>query len=203
MLPAGPVVVTAAVEGLVEEAVVRRLLAHVGALLGPVHGKNGKGDLRRGLQGYNAAAHRALWLVLVDLNREAECAPPFREAWLPDPAPGMCFRVVVREIEAWLLADRDRLSRFLAVSPTRIPADPERVEDPKGTMVDLVKHSRRRNLRENMAPRPGSKREVGPAYTARLIEFVERHWRPDIAARHADSLRRCLMRLRGMARRTR
>ena len=200
MPPAGPVVVTAAVEGLVEEAVVRRLLAHVGALLGPVHGKNGKGDLRRGLQGYNAAAQRVPWLVLVDLNRETECAPPFKAVWLPDPAPGMCFRVVVREIEAWFLADRERLSQFLAVSPDQIPADPERVEDPKGAMVELAKHSRRRDVRENMPPRPGSKREVGPAYTAQLIEFVERHWRPDIAARRADSLRRCLARLREIAR---
>ncbi|MBI4564946.1 MAG: AAA family ATPase [Planctomycetes bacterium] len=41
-------------------------------------------------------------------------------------------------------------------------------------------------------------RSVGPAYSSRLIEYVERHWRPRVAANRSDSLRRaieCLQRL--------
>jgi hypothetical protein len=35
-----PVIISAAVEGLVDEAVARRLIAHAGAGAGPVYGKN-------------------------------------------------------------------------------------------------------------------------------------------------------------------
>jgi hypothetical protein len=93
----------------------------------------------------------------------------------------MCFRVAVRETEAWLLADRERLARFLGISTSRIPLDPEAMDDPKSLMVDLARHSRRREIREDMIPRSGSGRNVGPAYVSRLIEFVaEKKLTPDI-----------------------
>jgi hypothetical protein len=66
-------------------------------------------------------------------------------------------------------------------------------------VVQLVGQSRRREIREDMIPRPGSGRQVGPAYHSRLIEFVEKHWQPEVAARFSDSLRRCLTRVRQIA----
>ena len=194
---AGPnlVVITGAVEGDVDEAVMRRLVEHVGATPGPVYGRNGKNHLRQRLDGYNQAARFSPWVVLVDLNHDADCAPPFCASWLPNPAPYMCFRVAVRMVEAWLLADRERLARFLSVAVAQIPLSPEGVDDPKHTMVELAKLSRRREIREDMVPRPGSGRIVGPAYTSRLIEFVlggTSGWRPEVAAKLSDSLDRCL-----------
>lgn len=194
------IVLTAAVEGLVDEAVVRRLAKHVGMEVGPVHGKNGKGHLRQRIAGYNNAARISPWLVLVDLNREAECAPPLRGAWLNQPATNMCFRVAVREVESWLLADRGRLAKFLGVPTSRVPTTPEAIEDPKRTVIELAARSRRRDIREDMVPRPGSGRRVGPAYESRLIEFVGSLWQPEVAARFSDSLRRCLIRLKEMGR---
>src|SRR5262245_66600073 len=105
MAPAPPVV-AGAVEGLVDEAVFRRLVRFVGARPGAVYGKNGKSDLLRRLSGFNEAARYAPWFVLVDLDRDADCAPPFRTSQLSKPSAAMCFRVAVRETEAWLLADR-------------------------------------------------------------------------------------------------
>ena len=193
------VVLAAAVEGLIDEAVVRRLAKHVGMEVGPVHGKNGKGHLRQRIAGYNNAARISPWIVLVDLNRDAECAPPLRDAWLHQPATNMCFRVAVREVESWLLADRGRLARFLRVPISRVPTTPEAIEDPKRALVELAARSRRRDIREDMVPRPGSGRTVGPAYASRLIEFVGTHWNPEVAAGSSDSLRRCLLRLREIA----
>lgn len=195
-------VITGAAEGLVDEAVLRRLLEHVGAATGPIYGKNGKAHLRRHLRGYNQAARYSPWLVLVDLDDDAHCAPPFLQEWLPDPAPNMCFRVAVREIEAWLLADRERMAAFLQVGAGRIPPEPEALNEPKRALVQLAGQSRRRDIREDMVPRPGTGREVGPAYTSRLIEFVWEHrrgWRPEVAALASDSLRRCLVSLRKLA----
>jgi hypothetical protein len=154
------------------------------------------------MEGYNNAARFAPWVVLVDLNAEAECAPALLRTWLPQPAPLMRFRVVVRKAEAWLLADRQRLSRFLGVSADVVPRNPEAIADPKREMVDLAARSRRSAIREDMVPRPGSGRAVGPGYSSRLIEFVSdlaSGWRPDVASRTADSLSRCIKSLRMLA----
>ena len=190
--------ISAAVEGLIDEAVVRRLIEHVGGRLGTVYGKNGKPALRPRVQGYNNAARRAPWIVLVDLDDEYPCAPPLCQAWVPDPSPLLCFRVAVRQVEAWLLADHERLAEFLGVPASRVPRDPEALENPKRTLVDLAQRSRRRSLRDDIVPRVGSGRSVGPAYASRIIEFVDRVWRPAEAAHQAESLGRaitCLERL--------
>src|SRR3972149_1471008 len=194
-----PVFITAAVEGNVDEEVVRRLIEHVGGTPGPVYGRNGKDHLRQRIANYNQAARLSPWGVLVDLDHDADWAPPLRTAWLPALSPHMCLRVAVRQVEAWLLADRERLAKFLSVSTSRIPHNPESVEHPKNTLVEIARYSRRRDIREDMVPRPGSGRSVGPAYAARLIEFVisERTgWRPEVAARYSDSLNRSLRCLR-------
>jgi hypothetical protein len=193
------VIVTGAVEGPIDEAVLQRLVEYVGGTPGPVHGRNGKSHLRQRLDGYNQAARLSPWAVLVDLNHDGLCAPPFRALWLPNPSPYMCFWVAVRMVESWLLADRERLARFLSVTAAQVPSNPEGLDNPKHVVVNLARLSRRREIREDMVPRPGSGRAVGPAYTSRLIEFVVNSgsgWRPDVAARSSDSLDRCLRCLR-------
>src|SRR6266851_3917621 len=117
--------VSVVVEGLVDEAVLRCHAAEAGAAVGPVYGRSGKAYIRQRINGFNRAAHISPWVVLVDLNGDAFCAPPLCTAWLPQPAPMMCFRVAVREVEAWLFADRERLARFLSVAVSRIPLAPE------------------------------------------------------------------------------
>ena len=195
-------VVSAAVEGIVDEAVARRLIAHGGGTPGTVYGKQGKTMLRQRMPGYNNAAQRVPWVVLVDLDRDADCAPPLRAAWLPQPARHLCFRVVVREVEAWLLADAEGIAGFLGIARGKIPAQPERLNDPKQALVNLARGSRRRDIREDLVPRPESGRQLGPAYSSRLIEFASGNWRPEIAAGRADSLRRaiaCVKRLTAAA----
>jgi hypothetical protein len=136
--------------------------------------------------------------VLVDLDHDADCAPILRDSWLPAPSRFMCFRVAVREVEAWLLADRQRIARFLGVALAKVPHTPDLIDDPKGAMVNLARRSRRKEIREDMVPLPGSGRPEGPAYASRLIEFSSTLWRPGIAERQSDSLRRCRRGLRAI-----
>jgi hypothetical protein len=196
-----PVTISAAVEGILDEAVFRRLMKDLGAVPGAVYGKLGKSFLLEKLQAYNQAAKFNPWVILVDLDHDQDFVPPFKEACLPNPAPLMCFRIAVREIESWLLADRERLANFLGVNIHRIPYNPEELDSPESAVVDLARHSRRRDVRDYMVPRVGSGRKIGPAYSSVLIEFAgdfKKGWRPHVAAKESDSLSRCLHRLKGL-----
>lgn len=186
--------VSGATEGTIDEAVLGRIVAYSGAHLGRRFGRQGKSRLLQDLPGYNAAAAHAPWVVLVDLNGSPDCAPVLVRASLPAANRYMAFRVAVREVEAWLLADAARLAAFLGVSPSRVPPDPDVIADPKNALVELARRSPRRAVREDMVPAFGSGRAVGPAYTSRLIEFVSKDdgWRPDVAADASESLRRCI-----------
>jgi len=84
----------------------------------------------------------------------------------------MCLRLAVHAAESWLLADSARLAAFLGVSAARLPGDPDRLPDPKGTIVDLARHSRKPDVREDMVPRLGSSARVGPGYASRIMEFA-------------------------------
>jgi hypothetical protein len=188
------------VEGIVDEAVARTLIIFAGASAGPVYGKQGKPFLQQRIAGYNAAARHTPWIILLDLDRDYDCAPLLRASWMPQVSPHLCFRVAVRAVETWLLADADRIAAFLGVGGRRVPADPEALEDPKSSMVALARSSRRKDIREDMVPRDQSGRQVGPAYASRLIEFASSWWRPQVAVQRSDSLRRaidCLRRLAG------
>lgn len=190
--------ISIAVEGITDEAIAMRLITHVGGQAGHVYGKQGKPRLRRQINGYVNAARHAPWLVLVDLDHDADCAPPLHTTWVPQPPHLLCFRVAVRAVETWLIADYEHLASFLRVSLGRLPHDPERLNDPKRTLVDLARRSRKSAIRSDMVPREGSGRSVGPAYASRLIEFTSSYWRPELASRHSESLRRaiaCLQRL--------
>jgi len=186
-----------AVEGEIDEAVARKLIQHIGALPGTGFISGGKQNLRKRVAGYNQAAMRQPWLVLVDLDH-CSCAPTLVQKWVPQPSPYLCLRVAVREVEAWLLADSHNLAQFLGVPPNCIPHSPEQIGDPKNEMVNLASQSRKRAIRKDMVPTPNTGQQVGAAYSARLIEFVERHWDIQQAASRSPSLQRaidCLTRL--------
>jgi hypothetical protein len=193
-----PVFITGLVEGPLDAAVLERLVAETGATLGHVRAGGGKADVLAHLQRYNRAAARVPWIALVDLDRDAECAAAFRAKYLPAPARYMCFRVVVRAIEAWLLADRGQIAAFLDVPVSKIPSRPEEEADPKRRLVDLARRSRRPEIKEALVPAPNTKSRVGTGYGIQLMQFVHHHWRPEVAARNADSLRRCRERLQAL-----
>ena len=80
------VIISGAVEGSLDEAVLRRLVEEEGATLRPPYGKKGKQHLKQRIAGYNQSAHHSPWVVLMDLNHDADCAPPLRAECLPAPA---------------------------------------------------------------------------------------------------------------------
>lgn len=190
--------VTCAVEGLLDEVVLRRLALELGVNLGLVYGRKGKHYLDAKLAGYNQAACFSPWLVLRNMDRDGECPVSLRDHLLPAPAPNICFRLAVRSVESWLLADPDSLARFFGISAAHLPANPEDLDNPKTALVNLARRSRRSAISEDIVPREGSGRNEGPGYSTRMSEFVDRHWQPSSASAKAESLDRTIRCLRSL-----
>lgn len=184
--------VSTAVEGDLDEAVLTRLLTSIGIEVLYTYGRHGKDYLRKNIQGYNQAARHGRWVIMVDLDNDAECPPPFVASWLPDRNPNLQLRVAVRAVEAWLLADRQEIARFLSVPKVKIPQRPESELNPKLTLINIARRSRSKTVREELVPKPGSHARQGPGYTSRLIEFAMRYWNPERASNRAQSLGRAL-----------
>lgn len=179
------------VEGALDQALLERLLSHLGLVPGSIIQCGGKATLQQRLPAFSGSARNLPWLVLADLDTDAACAPQLRRTWLPKPARCMCLRFAVRQAESWLMADAERCAAAFRVALSRVPEAPESLPDAKGALVELVRHSRSSAIREDMVPRPSSGRRVGPAYTSRVIEYVANTamgWRPDVAADVAPSL---------------
>ena len=139
-----------------------------------------------------------MWFAVCDLDRVA-CAPIRLKDFLPQPASGMCFRIAVRGIESWLLADRQSLARFLSISMAAIPHPDADESEPKARLIALARRSRSRAIREGMVPAEGDSRMVGPEYVSMVAEYVRERWSPDRARAYAPSLNRALERCRNLA----
>jgi hypothetical protein len=186
------------VEGSTDEAVLRNIAKHIGIDIGRVFGLRGKPLLIERVNSYNQAASYYPWIVIVDLDdKPFECAPIAISTWLANPSQFMCFRVVVHEIESWLMADHERFSLFFNVDKRSLPFRPDEVLKPKEKLIEIVRKSNSRYIREQMLPRKDSFFGVGPGYSSLLQDFVNTTdrkitWRPSIASMNSDSLKRCI-----------
>jgi hypothetical protein len=169
-------IVTIACEGLLDHEVLARLLAAHDLAVGPVYNTGGKRRLDQRLPGYTNAARFSPWIVQRDLDNDASCAPALVRRLVPDLPPGLCLILAVRQVEAWLLADRPAIATFLRVADGAIPDRPETLPNAKSALIDIARQSRSRGVREGMVPVLDSGRTVGIAYTATMQAFVQTRW---------------------------
>ena len=189
-----PIPIELAVEDDLSAAVVRTVLERSGQpfYAGTSYIGHGFGYLRNHIRGFNNAAQGTPWFVLTDLD-ESECPPELVKRWLPEPKhPNLLFRVAVREVEAWLLADRAGFARFLGIRKDLIPLNADSIQDPKQHLIALASRSRRREIREDIVPPRGSVRQIGPNYNGRLVSFVRKHWDVEVAMLCSESLTRTM-----------
>jgi len=167
--------VNLAVEDILSESVLRKMLHEVRCDfdIGRCYRRSGSGYLKKNIRGFNHASKGMPFLVLTDLDR-GECAPKLIAEWLAVPKhPNLIFRVAVREVESWLLADRHAFAKFLGIKVGLVPRNVDEVQDAKRFLIDLSRRSPSRNLREAIPPPPGTTGRQGPDYNGRLIAFVE------------------------------
>ncbi|MCL4795460.1 MAG: hypothetical protein KJZ84_12930 [Bryobacteraceae bacterium] len=166
--------------------------------IGVAYGRSGFGDLKRTAKGWNAAAKGIPFFLLTDLDLTFPCPSALVEDWLDGAErkhPNLIFRVAVREVEAWLLADAEGLAAFLGLSVRHVPAVPEGLTDPKAALIELARRARSKELRERIVPRTGSTAVQGREYNSCLCEFVRGGWSPERASHRSLSLARAIQRL--------
>jgi len=182
-----------AVEDSLSKAVAERILAHYAIDVAQTIGLRGSGYLRTKARSLNITALGFPVFMLTDLDTRKRCPVDVVESWIGAPRnPGFLFRVAVMEIEAWVLADRDAFARFITVATTRLPNDADSIDDPKQLIINLVRRCKDAGLRRDLVPASGSTATIGPAYNARLTQFVATEWDPSSAAPASASLRRTL-----------
>ncbi len=179
------------VEDSLSEAVLRRILRESRSRfdVGCCYCRGGYGYIKRTTPGFNNAAKGTPFLILADL--ECECPPRQIAEWLPVPMhANLLFRIAVMEVESWIMADTSGFAAFLGIRESLMPLNVDGVADPKQSLVDVTRRSRKRALREAIVPPRGGTAKVGPDYNRWLIHFVENYWSITEAARNSPSLER-------------
>jgi hypothetical protein len=200
--------VNIAVEDRLSETVLRLLLSRakgspIVAKTYPVAkgwqkdiGSNGYGYLKKNLPAFNAASTITPFIVLADADNRP-CPPETIKSWLGDAtqSPNLVVRIAIREVEAWLLADRSGMADFLAVPESCIPLDPSRIKDPKRYLSRLAARSRRKEIRDDLARSPGTRSKTGPFFSQALQHFTKDFWDIDVARCHSSDLDRAILAL--------
>lgn len=181
-----------ATEDILSEAVVEKILESAPIDFNVVwkQRKQGFGYLKKNIRKFNEIANIYPVMLVTDLD-QSSCAFELMTNWLNTPKnPNFLFRVAVREVESWLLADRAAMARFLNISIVNCPDSPDDILDPKQVLLNLVKKSRRREIKQDMLPVKGALSSVGLGYNVRLSEFVRNYWVVNRAIEKSDSLNR-------------
>lgn len=190
------------VEDLPSAEIAKRLLAHANETSkqqlrfkdGFPHIKGGVEKIRRDVGAYlNIAKSGQCVVVLVDLDTTS-CPPALLREWfsIKDDSPMalpecLIFRIAVREIESWIMADRSNLAKFLKIPIGNFPPKPDELTDPKSSLLHIIRSKGRTKWHTEMLPQ-GRSASIGPMYNERLCDFIVNHWSPDQAAQNSQSL---------------
>jgi hypothetical protein len=197
-------------EDLPSCSVIRKLIAFQNArsksgtqlrlMPGFPENKKGSGNLKKMIPAVrNMVRDGVVAIILTDLDT-VECAPELIRNWFSARGgvsvvpKGLFFRVAVREVESWLIADRSVIARFLNIPISNFSEDPDLLDDPKAHLLGIINAKGTKKIHREMLP--GRYSRVGPEYNNVLCNFVSRCWNPERAAKNSLSLSRALSALK-------
>ncbi len=159
--------------------------------------KDGYGYLKTNLPKFNQVAANVMPVFLLTDLDKANCVVEFMQDWRNglELSERLLFRVAVREVEAWLMADRRAFADWLELSVDIIPIAPECLDDSKRELLNLVKRSKQHELREMILPNGKSRSKIGLGYNTELTRYVREYWNPLTAAASAPSLARAIKKI--------
>lgn len=197
-------VINSLVEGDMDEAAAIRIIEAAGHTHGTCFGKRGCSYIAKKIKNFNLTAQDIHYLTLVDfmdaqqMDAQLGCPPELISTWLPYRLPKMLFRIVVRELESWLLADRNNLAKFLKINIALLPFAPEGINDPKRSLVNLARKSKSVRVRDALVPNAGSTAQVGKLYVSEMKIFISEYWDIESARENAQSLDKAMRSLESL-----
>ena len=193
--------ITIATEDELSEAVGSRLIAEILPQfeIAQKLRRGGNGYLKTKCLNFNNMALRHPVFLITDLDRYP-CAGGLIRSWFGNfPLnANFIFRVAVREIESWLLADHQGMELLLERGANNITLTPDQLQSPKEYLLECAKRAPR-EVRNDLIRSKGALATQGLGYNSRLCEFVRNVWEPDRACDRSDSLARAILRLREIA----
>ena len=160
----------------------------------------GRGNVKKSLAAYANLASSMPVIIGVDLDHDP-CPPQLLSDW--DVAgfnnANLIVRVAVREVEAWVLADKKRFANFVGGTSDHIPSSPDEIEDPKRLLLEFARATASDDLKRDLIPiNFGQYPRIGPAYNLRMCKFVRDRWRPHVAGGRSASLARAIRALESL-----
>ena len=183
------------------EAILTRLVTEYAPTLSITarFAARGFGNIKSGFPRFRNASNAVPHIVLTDLD-QYPCASALLRDWNALPLHRrVFFRIAVREIESWLLADSVGIASMLSIDRKKIPTAPDDVANPKQTLVNLSRRSKSRRFSAEFAPATSSSAQIGPMYNDYLCRFIRANWNVENARARSPSLQRCILRLQDFA----
>ncbi|MEY4507229.1 MAG: hypothetical protein RL297_1807 [Pseudomonadota bacterium] len=189
-----------ATEDELSQAIALRLISELKRPHRVIHklGLKGNGYLRSKMDSWCQMAEHQIMLVLTDLD-QANCLVEFRDQWLAQrrlPA-SLIFRIAVREVESWVLADHQAM-RELVGKIGVLPPQPDTLPDPKQALLGLGKTAPK-GVRNDLIRTIDGQLRQGVGYNARLTHWINTAWSPERAAERSPSLARARIRIQEAA----
>jgi hypothetical protein len=189
-----------ATEDQLSEAIALRLISEVQQPHEVTHTlrRHGFGYLRSKMDSWCQMAELQIMMVLMDLD-QANCLVTFRDQWLaarPLPA-GLVFRIAVREVESWVLADHQAMRQLVGKKGV-LPTQPDELPDPKQALLGLGKTAPK-SVRDDLIKTIDGQLRQGLGYNALLTHWINTAWSPERAAERSPSLARARVRLQEAA----
>ena len=187
--------VSLVVEDILQEVILRKLLQTYRKDINivSVSGNRGNTYIKENIRTFNAASQYLPYIVITDLDRTS-CAPQLIREWINfDIHKNMLFRVAEKEIDAWLLSDREEFAKLMNIPINKIPVNTQEIADPKRYIINLARKSRKKSFKDIV---PNGMGKQGPGYNIVLQKFVYEQWNAERAANCNESLRKTIDRLK-------
>jgi len=177
------------VEDVLSAAVLRKILSDCNLSAGTCYGLKGNSYIKKKIHAFYNASKHVPYIVLTDLDN-TPCPPTLINEWFKNISipKSFIFRVAVKEVESWILADRCNFAKYIGISDTAIPHSVENIPNPKEFLINLARKSPKRDIREDIVPLTGSSAKRGRNYNGSLIKFVNSSWNYQAATKYSKSL---------------
>lgn len=184
-------------EDMGHELVLFKILDYLGVDMNYVKpfSKRGKDYIDHNISRY-AKMKPGRIIVLRDLDNDYVCAPELKKQKLGSNQGGsnFIFRIIVKEVEAWLIADKESALNFFKLNKSVLDSVvPEDMVHPKKELLEMI---RKGNLKSKEKERfyiakPDGTLQQAYSYNAAIGEYVEM-WSIDRARENAPSLDRAI-----------